>query len=83
MTIQQQKNNQKNPQNKKASSPTEFIRQWIDDFVTKPNPVFGDLPPCPFARKAIVENKVKFLELTVWPTMALCTNTSQKRTLTR
>ncbi len=63
MTIQQQKNNQKNPQKKKASSPTEFIRQWIDDFVTKPNPVFGDLPPCPFARKAIVENKVKFLEL--------------------
>lgn len=63
MTIQQQKNNQKNPQNKKASSPTEFIRQWIDDFVTKPNPVFGDLPPCPFARKAIIENKVTFLEL--------------------
>tara|TARA_B100001175_G_C19359334_1_gene566299 strand:+ start:326 stop:772 length:447 start_codon:yes stop_codon:yes gene_type:complete len=25
--------------------------------------VFGDLPPCPFAQKAIIENKVEFLEL--------------------
>ena len=25
--------------------------------------MFGDLPPCPYAQKAIVENKVTFLEL--------------------
>ena len=31
--------------------------------MTKPNPVFGNLPPCPFAQKAIIENKVTFLEL--------------------
>ncbi len=62
MTTQHKKQNQKT-QNKTANSPTEFITQWIDDFVTKPNPVFGDLPPCPFARKAMLENKVKFLEL--------------------
>ena len=62
MKTQQKKQKQK-PHKKTANSPTEFIKQWIDDFVTKPNPVFGDLPPCPFARKAIVDNKVKFLEL--------------------
>ena len=62
MTTQQKKQNQK-PHKKTANSPTEFIKQWIDDFVTKPNPVFGDLPPCPFARKAMLENKVKFVEL--------------------
>ena len=47
----------------KKQTPTETIRTWIKDFVTKPNPVFGDLPPCPYAQKAIVDGKVKFLEL--------------------
>ena len=44
-------------------TPTETIKNWISEFVTKPNPVFGNLPPCPFAQKAIIENKVIFLEL--------------------
>ena len=48
---------------RKKQTPTETIRTWIKDFVTKPNPIFGDLPPCPFAQKAIVDGKVQFLEL--------------------
>ena len=47
----------------KNQTPTQTIKNWISEFVTKPNPVFGDLPPCPFAQKAIIENKVNFLEL--------------------
>ena len=47
----------------KKQTPTQTIRNWISDFVTKPNPVFGDLPPCPYAQKAIVDGKVRFLEL--------------------
>ena len=47
----------------KKQTPTDTIKTWIEDFVTRPNPVFGDLPPCPFAQKAIVDGKVKFLEL--------------------
>ena len=47
----------------KKQTPTQKIKNWIKDFVTKPNPVFGDLPPCPFAQKAIVDGKVKFIEL--------------------
>ena len=47
----------------KKQTPTETIKNWISGFVTKPNPVFGNLPPCPFAQKAIIENKVEFLEL--------------------
>jgi len=54
MMTQHKKNNQ---------TPTETIRTWIRDFVTEPNPVFGDLPPCPFAQKAIVDGRVEFLEL--------------------
>ena len=50
-------------QRKNQKTPTQTIKNWIKDFVTKPNPIFGDLPPCPFAQKAIVDGKVKFLEL--------------------
>jgi len=52
---QQKKNNKQ--------TPTQTIRNWIKDFVTKPNPVFGDLPPCPFAQRAIIDGRVQFLEL--------------------
>ena len=51
----------KNP--RKTQTPTQKIKTWIKEFVTKPNPVFGNLPPCPYAQKAIVENKVEFVEL--------------------
>ena len=47
----------------KKQTPTQKIKNWIKDFVTRPNPVFGNLPPCPFAQKAIVDGKVKFIEL--------------------
>ena len=49
--------------NQKKKTPTQTIKNWIREFVTKPNPVFGNLPPCPFARKAIVDNKVEYVEL--------------------
>ena len=47
----------------KRQTPTQKIKNWIKDFVTKPNPVFGNLPPCPFAQKAIIEDKVAFVEI--------------------
>ena len=50
-------------QHKNKQTPTQTIRNWIKDFVTKPNPVFGDLPPCPFAQRAIIDGRVEFLEL--------------------
>ncbi len=47
----------------KKQNPTQKIKNWIKDFVTKPNPVFGNLPPCPFAQKAIIDDKVTFVEM--------------------
>lgn len=47
----------------KKQTPTQRVKSWISRFVTKPNPVFGNLPPCPFARKAIIDDKVEFVEL--------------------
>ena len=63
MTTRQKNLKKSTQKTKTASSPTDAIRAWIKDFVTKPNPVFGDLPPCPYAQKAMVEDKVKFVEL--------------------
>ena len=51
------------PRKNNKQTPTETIKRWISDFVTRPNPVFGDLPPCPFAQKAIIDGRVQFLEL--------------------
>ena len=48
---------------KQNRTPTQKIKSWIRDFVTRPNPVFGDLPPCPFAQKAMIDDKVRFVEL--------------------
>ena len=48
---------------RKKQTPTQTIKKWISDFVTRPNPVFGDLPPCPYAQKAIIDGRVEFVEL--------------------
>ena len=47
----------------KKSTPTQTIKNWISKFVTVPNPVFGNLPPCPYAQKAMIDDKVEFVEL--------------------
>ena len=46
-----QKNNQK-------TSPQDYIRDWMISFVEKPHPLLGDMPPCPYAQRARLENKV-------------------------
>ena len=30
----------------------------MDEFITKPNPLLNNMPPCPYAKKAILEKKV-------------------------
>jgi hypothetical protein len=52
-----------------ASDHAEIVRELtrhIIDFVEQPHPTFGNLPVCPFARKARLENRIEFtvLELT-------------------
>lgn len=34
------------------------ITAWINDFVSKPNALLNNFPPCPYARKAMLEQKV-------------------------
>ena len=41
-------------------SPKQYITNWLKTFVEVPHPVFGDFPPCPFAQKARLEDKILF-----------------------
>lgn len=36
----------------------KFLRQWILDFLDKPEPLLNNLPPCPYAKNA----KILFVE---------------------
>ena len=40
-------------------SPEDYIREWMISFVEKPHPMLADMPPCPYAKRARLENKVK------------------------
>src|SRR5262249_44697439 len=46
-----------------APNHAEIVReltQYIIDFVERPQPKLGNLPVCPFARKARLENRIRF-----------------------
>ena len=38
---------------------TKEVENWINEVLSKPNKIFGNLPPCPYARKAWKDKKVK------------------------
>ena len=38
---------------------TKEVEDWINETISKPNKIFGNLPPCPYARKAWKDKKVK------------------------
>ena len=38
----------------------EDIRKWSHDFLEVPNAKLNGLPPCPYAKQAWLDNKVKF-----------------------
>ena len=40
----------------------ESIVKWMETFVEKPHPSFGNMPPCPYARQFRLQNKVKIIE---------------------
>ena len=35
------------------------VEDWINETISKPNKIFGNLPPCPYAKKAWRDKKVK------------------------
>ena len=43
---------------KSKTTPQQYITNWMKTFVEQPHPFLGDLPPCPYAQKARLDNKV-------------------------
>ena len=54
-----QRSNKKNSR----TSPQDYITNWLKTFVEVPHPVFGNMPPCPFAQKARLDGKILFREI--------------------
>ena len=40
-------------------SSNENLKNWILDYLSKPNPVFNNMPPCPHAKKAWLDGNVE------------------------
>lgn len=40
------------------------FEDWILNFLSQPNPMFNNLPPCPFAKESWLQGKVLIRELT-------------------
>lgn len=48
------------------TSMDEQIRSWITNFLSKPNPLLNNFPPCPFAKKALLDERVQIKKFTEW-----------------
>jgi hypothetical protein len=42
---------------------SDNIKSWIDTFLSVPHPIFNNLPPCPYAKKAWAEERVLVKEI--------------------
>ena len=36
------------------------VKDWITNFLDKQNPAFNNLPPCPFAKQAMLDDKIVY-----------------------
>jgi hypothetical protein len=39
----------------------DYLKTWVEEVLSVPNDLLNSLPICPFARNAILENRVKFI----------------------
>jgi hypothetical protein len=46
----------------------KYLKTWVEEVLSVPHELLNSLPICPFAKKAIVENKVKFIRTTDYVT---------------
>lgn len=41
----------------------QSINEWIENFLNIPTPTLNNLPPCPFAKQALISNKIVINQL--------------------
>ena len=53
------------------------LETWIKEVLSKPNPIFNNLPACPYAKKAWMEDKVEIYVFDSWVDAYSCLLTKQ------
>ena len=49
----------------------QSVHNWIENFLNIPSPVLNNLPPCPFAKQALLQNKIVVREITPLPNITM------------
>lgn len=39
----------------------QYLKSWITESLSKPEPLLNNLPSCPFAKTALIDNKIRFV----------------------
>ena len=55
-----------------GSSSNENLKNWILDYLSKPNPVFNNMPPCPHAKKAWLDGNVEIKKFVNYDELEEC-----------
>lgn len=69
--------NKKGSSRDKLSNAVDYLQNWIFEFVSKSNPDLNNFPPCPFAKQALIDSKINFLEV---KSIKNCVETIRKQT---
>jgi hypothetical protein len=46
----------------KLTTASEYLKKWITDFLSEPQELLNGFPSCPYAKKSLIENKIKFYD---------------------
>ena len=55
-----------------GSSSNQNLKNWILDYLSKPNPVFNNMPPCPHAKKAWLDGNVEIKKFVNYDELEEC-----------
>jgi len=44
----------------KLTTASDYLKKWITDFLSEPRASLNGFSPCPYAKKSLIENKIKF-----------------------
>ena len=55
-----------------GSLSNQNLKNWILDYLSKPNPVFNNMPPCPHAKKAWLDGNVEIKKFVNYDELEEC-----------
>jgi hypothetical protein len=48
----------------RLTTASNYLKEWITDFLSEPQDLLNGFPTCPFAKKSLIDNKIKFYDST-------------------